>query len=61
MKHSTKIDSINLRETLVRNRRLLIAKRVSGTQSWALPYVAMVAAFILANGILVAVARMIAD
>lgn len=60
MRHSTKIDSINLREAIARNRRLLIARRVSGVRRWVLPYVAIVAAFILANGIFVAVARLIA-
>lgn len=61
MRHSTKIDSINLREALVKNRRLLIARRVPGARRWVLPYAAMVAAFILVNGILVAVARLIAE
>lgn len=61
MKRSTKIDSINLHEALLRNRRLLIARRVPGTRRWVLPYVAMAAAFILANGIFIAVARLIAE
>lgn len=61
MKHSTKINSINLREALVRNRRLLIARQVPGVRRLVLPYAAMVAAFILANGIFVAVARLFAE
>ena len=61
MERNTRIDSINLREALVRNRRLLIARRVPGVRRWVLPCAAMVAAFILANGIFVAVARLIAD
>ena len=61
MRHSTKINSINLRDALVRNRRLLIARRVPCVRSWVLPYATIVATFIVANGIFVAVARLIAE
>ena len=61
MKNSIKIDSINLCEAIARNRRLLIARRVPGVRSWVLPYAIIVAAFIVANWIFVAVARLIAN
>lgn len=56
MKRTTKIDTINLRNAIVKNRRLLTARERPEVRAWAL--YAMLGLFFLGNGILIAVLRL---
>ena len=59
MKRTTEINSVNLREAIAKNRRLLIARPRPEVRAWAL--YSMLGLFFLANGILIAVLRLLGN